>query len=67
MTEKKFKQCLLKIMRSLDERISERISESSEYLFFFPNGEDADYHEGRVEALEVTRQQIQKIFAEEMK
>ena len=62
MAEKKFKQCLLKIMRSLDERISE----SSEYLFFFPNGGDADYHEGRVEALEITRQQIQKIFAEEI-
>ncbi len=67
MAEKKFKQCLLKIMRSIDERLDERISESSEYLFFFPNGGDADYHEGRVEALEVTRQQIQKIFAEEMK
>jgi molecular chaperone GrpE (heat shock protein) len=53
----KVRKNLLEILDSLDERIKE----SEEILFFFP---DDDYHEGRKESLELTQQQIHRLFAE---
>ncbi len=56
-----------RLLEVLDS-IAERQQESKEYMAgAFEGDEMYDYHNGRDEALEVTKQQILNLFAEELK
>ena len=54
---------LLEILDSIDERVKE--SEETQALLDI-NDPDNDYHVGRKESLEVTKQQILNLFASEL-
>lgn len=63
---KNYKVSVRNRLLTLLDSVDARIKESQKIMLTSTDESETDYHEGRKEALEVTRQQIARLFSEDL-